>query len=67
MPHWELNAERYKWCVPTRSVGTSKAHRYVMRVADWPHSSFHRAVKGGLYEPDWGEFEPDNIKKMDIE
>lgn len=42
-------------------------HGYVMRIGDWPYSSFHRAVKEGLYEPDWGIFEPDNIKKMDIE
>ena len=42
-------------------------HGYVAKVSDWPHSSFHRAVKEDLYPPDWGTFEPDNVKKMHIE
>lgn len=29
-------------------------HRYVTRVADWPHSSFHQMVKLGVYPQDWG-------------
>jgi putative transposase len=29
-------------------------HGYVTRVADWPHSSFHRYVEQGLLVPDWG-------------
>ncbi|VIO70981.1 REP-associated tyrosine transposase [Bradyrhizobium ivorense] len=29
-------------------------HRYVARVSDWPHSSFHRDVRGGLFPHDWG-------------
>jgi putative transposase len=29
-------------------------HGYVTRVADWPHSSFHRYVEHGLLAPDWG-------------
>jgi putative transposase len=29
-------------------------HGYVTRVADWPHSSFHRYVDRGLLDPDWG-------------
>jgi putative transposase len=29
-------------------------HGLVTRVADWPHSSFHRFVKRGLLEADWG-------------
>jgi putative transposase len=29
-------------------------HRHVARVADWPHSSFHRMVKLGIYPEDWG-------------
>jgi putative transposase len=29
-------------------------HRHVTRVADWPHSSFHRFVERGLLEADWG-------------
>jgi putative transposase len=28
-------------------------HGYVVHVADWPHSSFHRAVRQGLYPADW--------------
>jgi putative transposase len=29
-------------------------HALVNRVMDWPHSSFHRYVKQGLYAVDWG-------------
>jgi len=29
-------------------------HGHVGRVADWPHSSFHRFVKAGIYSADWG-------------
>jgi putative transposase len=29
-------------------------HRYVTRVADWPHSSCHRYVERGLLAADWG-------------
>ena len=29
-------------------------HGYVQRVADWPHSSFHRLVEKGAYPLDWG-------------
>jgi putative transposase len=28
-------------------------HGHVAKVADWPHSSFHRYVKVGLYPSDW--------------
>jgi putative transposase len=28
-------------------------HGYVKRVADWPHSSFHRWVRQGIYPIDW--------------
>ena len=28
-------------------------HGYVTRVGDWPHSSFHRLVKLGVYPEDW--------------
>ena len=28
-------------------------HGHVARVADWPHSSFHRSVVAGLYPVDW--------------
>jgi putative transposase len=29
-------------------------HGHVHRVADWPHSSFHRFVERGFLAPDWG-------------
>jgi putative transposase len=28
-------------------------HRLVARVRDWPHSSFHRDVRAGLFPADW--------------
>jgi len=28
-------------------------HGHVQRVADWPHSTFHRFVARGIYPPDW--------------
>ena len=30
-------------------------HGHVTRLADWPYSSFHRAVAAGMYPPDWGD------------
>ncbi|TDR28845.1 REP-associated tyrosine transposase [Hydromonas duriensis] len=30
-------------------------HGLVERVADWPHSTFHRYVKQGVYPLNWGE------------
>jgi putative transposase len=34
-------------------------HGLVRRVCDWPHSSFHRDVRDGLFPIDWaGEVEP---------
>ncbi|GAB4154179.1 MAG: hypothetical protein Tsb009_30730 [Planctomycetaceae bacterium] len=29
-------------------------HEYVSRPVDWPYSSFHRWVKQGVYDSDWG-------------
>jgi putative transposase len=29
-------------------------HRHVTCVKDWPHSSFHRMVRAGIYPEDWG-------------
>jgi putative transposase len=29
-------------------------HGYVRKVADWPHSSFHRFVEQGVYPMNWG-------------
>ncbi|CAI8891619.1 transposase [Methylocaldum szegediense] len=28
-------------------------HGYVQRVADWPHSTFHRYVERGVYSLTW--------------
>ena len=28
-------------------------HGLVEYVADWPHSTFHKLVKAGIYPPDW--------------
>jgi len=33
-------------------------HGYVERVRDWPWSSFHRYVKLGWIDPEWGAEEP---------
>jgi putative transposase len=30
-------------------------HGWVKRVADWPHSSFHRYLRRGVYGTNWGE------------
>lgn len=39
-------------------------HGLVTRVADWPHSSFHRAVRDGIYAPDWaGDAATDGIDR----
>lgn len=37
-------------------------HGWVEKVGDWPHSSFHRYVKQGVYPDNWG-----NHEKVDIE
>lgn len=29
-------------------------HGYVSRTIDWPHSTFHRYVRQGVYAEDWG-------------
>ncbi|MGB3749091.1 MAG: transposase [Rhodanobacter sp.] len=33
-------------------------HGLVARVKDWPYSSFHHAVREGIYAADWGGVEP---------
>ena len=34
-------------------------HALVSRVRDWPHSSFHRDVRAGIFPEDWaGDIEP---------
>lgn len=29
-------------------------HGFVKRVIDWPYSTFHRFLKSGVYQSDWG-------------
>jgi putative transposase len=29
-------------------------HALVSKVADWPYSTFHRYVRDGIYDDDWG-------------
>lgn len=43
-------------------------HDLVNQVKDWQYSSFHKFVKQGLYENDWGSIEDiKNIKDLDFE
>lgn len=43
-------------------------HGLVNKVKDWQHSSFHKFVKLGLYENDWGSAKDiENIKDIDFE
>ena len=39
-------------------------HGYVMRVVDWPYSSFHRYVERGLLSADWGGTREGGIKPV---
>ena len=50
--HTITDAEDYRHHVDYVHVNPLK-HGWVERVKDWPYSSFHRAVKQGIYPPDW--------------
>ncbi len=39
-------------------------HGYVIRVADWPYSSFHRYVTRGLYPLNWASHAKDDAGRM---
>jgi len=39
-------------------------HELVQTVSDWPWSSFHRYVKMGYYETNWGEAVRQEVKDM---
>lgn len=39
-------------------------HGHVTRLADWPYSSFHRAVAAGLYPADWGDAPDDKALRL---
>jgi putative transposase len=36
-------------------------HGHVTRARDWPYSTFHRAIRAGLYTADWGAGDLENI------
>ena len=40
-------------------------HGYVKRVVEWPHSSFHRCVENGIYDPDWTS--DDDVRRLEME
>jgi hypothetical protein len=42
----------YCWTDPVK-------HGLVRRVANWPHSSFHRAVRDGVLPEDWAGMVPE--------
>jgi putative transposase len=46
----DADLERHIDCIHFNPV----KHGKVTRVADWPHSSFHRFVERGLLPSDWG-------------
>jgi putative transposase len=39
-------------------------HGYVKRVIDWPYSSFHRFMDNGIYSPDWGGINEEEINDV---
>ena len=42
-------------------------HGYVSIPKEWQYSSFHRAVKKGWYDINWGDSEPSVIKNMELD
>jgi len=42
-------------------------HGYATAAADWPFSSFRKAVQEGWYDPDWGRAEPEEVKGLSWE
>ncbi len=40
-------------------------HGHATRAADWPHSTFHRFVRRGVYSLDWGA--DDGVQGLDLE
>jgi putative transposase len=58
--YWEhtvCDEDDLKRCVDYVHWNPNK-HRFVSDVKDWPWSSFHRFVKLGEYDPDWGRADP---------
>jgi putative transposase len=50
--HLIRNDEDFRRHVEYCSINPVK-HGLVTRVRDWPHSSFHRDVRAGLFPQDW--------------
>lgn len=42
-------------------------HGLASSPAEWRHSTFHKYVRHGWYDKDWGQQVPDKIKSMDFE
>jgi putative transposase len=42
-------------------------HGYCLTPAEWPYSSFGRAVEQGLYTADWGANSPPTVAPIDLE
>ena len=42
-------------------------HGHAVSPGAWPHSTFARCVKGGMYPPDWGATVPRTIEDMEPE
>jgi len=40
-----------------------RKHGLVRRVRDWPYSSFHRFVRAGQYDLDWGGTQPESLRQ----
>jgi len=51
--HWVRDDEDYARHVDHIHWNPCK-HGHAAHPADWPHSSFHRYVAGGILAPDWG-------------
>ena len=66
---WEhLLRDEDDWCKHMDYIHYNPVkHGYVKSPGDWPHSSFHQALKEGLYPPEWGMQEPRHISRMDLE
>jgi putative transposase len=41
-------------------------HKLIHNAADWQWSSFHRYVRNGVYDPDWGQGIEEAFEGMDV-
>jgi putative transposase len=51
--HYVRDEDDFARCVEYCAINPVK-HGLVQRVADWPHSTFHRDVRRGIFSEDWG-------------